>query len=289
METTILMAIRKELSEFSAQQKLVANFILADPEESAFMTSSQLADASGTSDATVIRFANRLGCKKYADLQAELRKLVRDRLTQVERLKRSSEPEQQSSLMQTAIHSMHTDIKSIEQTLANLDEEELAASVQAIAEARRVYVAGTHSEYGIACYFASTLSWIKEQVYLMDESHTPTFDAMSDVSTEDVMVALSFPPYPAATVRFTDAALRRGAKIIAVTDSPLSPLAQRADYCLLVHDVKLFFADNSGPTMSLLSVILALVSSHDYEKSTASLKKMSDYWEEMDFYYRDKD
>lgn len=289
MAGSILAAIRRELPELSARQKLVANYILSDHQEAAFLTSTQLAEASGTSDATVIRFANRLGFRRYADMQSELRELVRGKLSQIERLEFSQEPQEPSSFMQMARQSMQTDIHSIERTLADIREEELIAVVRAVVRARRVYVIATHSEYGLACYFASSLSWIRENVHLLDETHNPSFDCLADTAPGDLAVAISFPPYPAGTVRLLDAAVARGAEAVAITDSPLSPLAQRADHCLLAHDEKLSFADNSAPTVSLLSVILSLASQEDFQRSSEALKKKAQYWEEINFYYREKD
>ena len=284
----VLQRIRRELDQLSERQQMVAKYILAEYEQAAFFTAARLAEASNVSEATVVRFANRMGYSRYSQLQEDLRDAVRGKLSQMDRLRRTGDLKSHSTMMQTVIRSMQTDIRSIEQTLVNLQEGELREIVGRIARARRVYVAGTHSEYGIACYFASTLCWIRDQVYLLDESHNPTFDAVADGSREDVIVALSFPPYPAATVRLLEAAVNRGVWGVAITDSPQSPIAKRSRYSLFPRDEKLFFADNSAPTVSLLSVILALVSSQDYQGSSARLRNQQRYWEEMGFYHQEK-
>ena len=259
----ILERIQQEEDRLSIQQKRVAQYILQDCGEAAFMTAAKLAEASGVSEATVIRFANRMGYGRYSQLQEELRMVVRTRLSQTERLHRTGDLRHHSSIMRTAIRSMRTDMHNIEQTLLALAEDSLREVVELLATARRVFVIGTHSEYGIACYFSSTLCWIRDQVYL------------------------SFPPYPGPTVRVLETAARRGVQSIAITDSPLSPLARRAGHCLYARDEKLFFADNSAPTVSLLSVILALVGSYDYERSSACLKDKQKYWEELGFYHQE--
>ncbi len=284
----VLERIRQEMDRLSDRQRMVAQYILAESEEAAFLTAAKLAEASDVSEATVIRFAGHMGYGRYSDLQKDLRAVMRGKLSQADRFRRTGDLKSHSSVMQTVIRSMRADIRSIEQTLVSLHEGELAAAVSWIATARRVYVVGTHSEYGIACYFASTLCWIRDQVHLLDETHHPSFDAMAEIGEEDVMVALSFPPYPAATVRFLEAAVKRGARSLAITDSPLSPLAKRAKCSLYPHDEKLFFADNSAPTVSLLSVILALVSSQDFEGSSARLRSKQKYWEEIGFYHQEK-
>ncbi len=289
MEQKILERISQALSNLSERQKTVAQYILSHQEESAFMTSTQLAQASGVSEATVIRFANRMGYQRYADMQGALGALVRGKLSQIERLRRCGVTGSPGRLMQTAIRSMQTDMASIEKTLAGLREEDLSAVVSALAKARRLYVTGLHSEFGLACYFASTLSWIRAQVYLVGESHSPAFDAVSDMSPEDAMLVISFPPYPADTVRLAGAALQRGATVVAITDTHLSPLSRRADHALFACDEKLSYVDNSAPAQSLLSLLLTLLGNYDYEASSQSLSRKQEYWDEIGFYYKETD
>jgi len=285
MERSVLNDISQQLPTLSERQKTIAQYILQHPEDAAFMTSKQLAQASEVSEASVIRFANRLGYSRYAEMRHALHTLLRGKLSQVERFQRGTDLS--GTLLQAAVNSMHTDMKSIELTLSGLNETILSAVVKAFATARRVYVAGTHSEYGMACYFASTLSWIRDGVYLLDESHNPAFDAVSDMTREDVMFVLSFPPYPAATVRFADIALHYESTVIALTDSLISPLAHRSKHCLLSHDVKFSYADNSAPCVSLLSVLLNLISNYDFEAFSANLNRKQEYWEESGFYYKE--
>ncbi len=284
----ILERIRQEMDRLSDRQRMVAQYLLTEYEEAAFLTAAKLAENSEVSEATVIRFANHMGYSRYSDMQKELRDVMRGKLSQMDRFRRTGDLKHHSTMMQTVIRSMRTDIQSIEQTLVSLHEGELERIVGWIANSRRVYVVGTHSEYGIACYFASTLCWIRDNVFLVDATHNPSFDAMADIGEEDVIVTLSFPPYPAATVRCLEAAVRRGAHSAAITDSPLSPLAKRAECSLYAHDNKLFYADNSAPTVSLLSVLLALVSSQDFEGSSARLRNKQKYWEEIGFYHQEK-
>lgn len=284
----ILDRIKNEMCRLSDRQQQLAQYILKEYENAAFLTAAKLAEVSDVSEATVVRFAARMGYARYSELQKDLQTVLRGQLSQSDRFRRSNgaaSANSESGVMATAIKSMRTDMHSIEQTLLSLNEHVLRQAVQWLASARRVYVIGTHSEYGIACYFGCTLSWIRDQVYLIDGSHNPVFDALSEINEQDVVVALSFPPYPSATVLLLDQATKNTPNSIAITDSDLSPLAQRASCCLYAQDEKLFYADNSAPAVSLLSAILALVSKENFEESSAYLKRKQSFWEETEFYY----
>ena len=56
----------------------------------------------------------------------------------------------------------------------------------------------------------------------------------------DVMVAISFAPYAEETESLVRQAHERGAHIIAITDSSLSPLARLAKATLLVNETSVF-------------------------------------------------
>ena len=280
--------IAKEWQDLSNTQKKIADHIISNLGDAAFMTAEKLAEVCDVSLASVVRFANRLGFMRYSELQNEIRIALRDEYSQIDRFHRTGSLRDSNTTMKTVIRSMQADIKSIEETLSSLKEDVLTAAVKHIAEARCVYVIGTHSEYGIACFFSSTLGWIRDNVILVGETHNPSFDYVADAGEKDVFIAMSFPPYPEATVRCFKAARSRGAHCIAVTDSPLSPLAALGHEVLYARDEKLFFVDNSAPTVSLLTVLLVLVSNYDYEGSHRRLTNKQRYWEDIGFYYKDE-
>jgi DNA-binding MurR/RpiR family transcriptional regulator len=287
-DVSILSRIRQEMPYLSVRHKMIANYILSNYEEAAFLTSTQLAEESGTSEATVIRFAKHFKFERYTDLQKTLRNLVRRKLTQIERLEKISERHYPDSPLRMITDSMRTDIRSIEQTLSELREEDISAIIELITNARRVYVIGSHSEFGLACYFATTLSWIKENVYLTEEAYNLSSDTISSISEKDVAVAISYPPYPTRTIQLLKAAYNGGAKTIVITDSLASPLASMGTYLLSVHNEQISFADNSAPIMSLLTALLALISSNKFNKSARRLRILREYWKQTDFYYQEE-
>ena len=288
---SILDRIRQKIPEFSAGNRAIAEYISENPDIAAYMTVAELAEASNVSDATVVRFARNLGYSRYSELKAELKYVLRSDVRQIDRLRHSgiAIANQKSPLMQTVEKSMHADMQSIEQTLSDLKEEDIRIIVRKIATAERVFISGTHTEYGLACYFASQLSWIRSDVHLLDATHEPSYDLLSMADEKDVLVAISFPPNPLQTVKMLEAAGRRHSYCIAITDSPLSPLAKRANRSLYAKDLKLFFADNSAPVMSLLSALLGLIGNYNYERSMERLNINMKYWDEIGFYYQDTD
>ncbi len=286
MTRTLLEAIQGAMSHFSEKQKLVARCILADYEDAAFLTSTQLAHKSGVSDATVIRFSGFLGFDRYADMQGELRKLVRGKLSQIDRLADDRQDESQSGMMQTASHLMKSDMQNIEKTLSEMNENLLKSVVDVIDGASRVYVIGSRSAYGLAHYFSCSLAWIKENVYPLDGTSSPIFDRMVYAKPDDVAIAISFPPYPRATIQLLQCARDLGTQTIAITDSMNSPLAENATYCLKVYNELLSYADSVAPAMSVLTVLLTMIGNKNRIKSKQYLSDFEKMWDKCHIYYK---
>lgn len=276
--TSILLTIHQKLASLSNRQQSIGNYILSNHEEAAFLTSTEMAKNCNTSEATVIRFAVQIGFKKYGAMQNELRKLVRGKLLQVERLEQSNPTNSGSTMMDVARHWLETDRQSLSSTLAGLNEEDLKHIVFSIIKAGRVFVIASHAEYGLACYFGHTLSWIRDNVYVLDGSRSMSYDKMYELNAADVVFGISFPPYPANTIRMLDIGKHLEAKIISITDGPTSELFPVSNYCLFATNRQLSFADNIAPAASLLSLLLALISHKDYDRAKIKLNKLREFW-----------
>jgi len=287
LSSVILTKIRHSLIGLSDRQKIVANFILSNHEDAAFLTSTQLAKKCGISESTVVRFAYGLGYERYADMQVELRNIVKGKLSQMERLELNSDAYMGSTALAQLTRFMKTDMESIEKTFLSIEEDELEKVVDAISNAKHVFVIGARGAYGLAHFFGYALSWIKRHVRLIDGPNNALFDKMADIEKGDVALAISTPPYANVTIDLLVLAQNCGATTIAITDSLTSPLAQHGTYCLPVHNEVMTFADNVAPILSLLTGLLALVGNKESQRSANSLEKLERFWEKSGAYYQE--
>lgn len=76
----ILETIRRVYPELTRSQQLLSDFVAHSYREAAFMTASDLAQRLNLNEATVIRFAQRLGYSGYPELVTALRELVQQEL-----------------------------------------------------------------------------------------------------------------------------------------------------------------------------------------------------------------
>jgi len=278
----VLDRIKNSIGSLSESHKVIADYIFGNVENTVFLTSAKLARVCGVSEATVTRFAVALGYAGFAEMQREIREMVKSRLTLVQRFK-GSVAQGGSDGADMFSRVLHEDMESINKTIRSIDRESLRKAVDALWESERVYVIGTRSAYGLALYFGFALNWIRKDVFIVDGVNTNN-DKLISLTEKDAVLAISLPRYPQACVNTFEIASRKGAQTIAITDSYTSPLVKYARMPLLVHTNTLNFPDKYAPVMSLLGALLTMIASKDRKKTAESLEGYEKYWLETGVY-----
>src|SRR5262249_27872066 len=118
-------------------ERKIADYILARPEEIIYLSVTELADRTDTSEATVIRFAQRLGYSGYAALKIAL---TMDRRDGAGPLLSDLGPDTDLTSLKRKI--IQVNIESLNDTAQLLDDGALAQAVDALATARRIEAYG---------------------------------------------------------------------------------------------------------------------------------------------------
>lgn len=142
MNQDILALIQENMNTFSKGQKRIAAFILDSYDKAAFMTASRLGKKVGVSESTVVRFAAELGYDGYPDMQKSLQKMIRNRLTSVQRIEVTNDRIGDQDLVSMVLQS---DMEKIRLTLEELDRSAFDNAVRAIVSAKRIYIIGVRS------------------------------------------------------------------------------------------------------------------------------------------------
>lgn len=222
MNRDILTVIQENMATFSKGQKRIANYILNSYDKAAFMTASRLGKKVNVSESTVVRFAAELGYDGYPDMQKSLQKMIRNRLTSVQRIEVTNDRIGDQDLLSMVLQS---DIEKIRLTLEELDREHFEKAVDAIVSARKIYIMGVRSSTAIATFLTFYLNLILDNVVEVTANTTSeVFESLLRVGEGDVVLGVSFPRYSSRTVQAMRFAQDRGATTVAITDSDASPL-----------------------------------------------------------------
>lgn len=282
MSRDILTAIQDSMHTFSKGQRKIANFILESYDKAAFMTASRLGQKVGVSESTVVRFAFELGYDGYPDMQRSLQKMIRNRLTTVQRIEVTKDRLGDQDLLSMVLQS---DIEKIRQTLEELDRDSFYSAVDAIVSARKIYIIGVRSSASIASFLHFYFNLIFDNVVLVSaNTASETFESLLRVGEGDAVIGISFPRYSSRTVQALSFARDRGATTIAITDSETSPLVPISRYTLMARSDMASFVDSLVAPLSLVNALLVAVSQRKNEDLSNTFHTLEDIWEEYNVY-----
>ena len=282
MNRDILTAIQENVHTFSKGQRKIASFILESYDKAAFMTASRLGKKVGVSESTVVRFAFELGYDGYPDMQRSLQKMIRSRLTTVQRIEVTRDRLGDQDLLSMVLQS---DIEKIRQTLEELDRDSFYNAVEAIVSARKVYIIGVRSSASIASFLYFYFNLIFDNVVLVSaNTASEIFESLLRVGEGDAVIGISFPRYSSRTVQAISFARDRGATTIAITDSETSPLAPISRYSLMARSDMASFVDSLVAPLSLVNALLVAVSQRKNEDLSNTFHTLEKIWEEYNVY-----
>ena len=283
----LITKIQSELPGFSKGQKQIARFILEHYDKAAFMTASRLGVTVGVSESTVVRFATELDYDGYPHLQRALQEMIRNKLTSVQRMEVAGDRMGGRDVLQTVLHA---DTDMIRVTLDEIDRDAFQGAVDALMGAKRIYILGVRSSSALASFLGFYFNLLFENVTLVHtNSVSEIFEQVLRVGPGDVLFGISFPRYSKRTLSAMKYARDRGARVIALTDSQLSPLARVADHVLLARSDMASFVDSLVAPLSVINALIVAVGMSRRDEIEQTFNKLERIWEEYDVYEKPED
>lgn len=276
--------VTQNLDTYTSGQKGVARYLLDNCHEAAFLTAAEIGRAVGVSESTVVRFAAAAGFNGFPDLQKQLQQAVARKLTTVERLL-GSEPEvseQNPALFEKVIRA---DIQNLRSTLESLSPEVFEDAIDATYTARAIYVVGLRSLQGLALFLEFALRMIFREKKVVAVSATDYLEQMINLGPEDLVIGLSFTRYTRRTVDILSFARDREARILALTDSQVSPLARLADHTLVARSQLMSFVDSFVAPLSVINALVTGVGLKEKAKTLDLLSELESIWKKYKVYY----
>ncbi|AJD32456.1 MULTISPECIES: MurR/RpiR family transcriptional regulator [Clostridium] len=281
----LMRIIQVKFPRLSKGQKLIAEFILKHYDKAAFMTAAKLGTSVGVSESTVVRFANELGFTGYPKLQKALQELIKNKLTTVQRIELSNDYVSEESALKGVLKS---DMENIRATLEKINHNTFQDVVDNIFKAKRIYILGLRSSTALAEFLGFYLNLILDNVNIIAYGISDIFEQMINVSENDLVIGIGFPRYAARTIEALTFAQNRGAKVVAITDSLLSPLAAKADYTLIAQSNMASFVDSLVAPLSVINALIIAVGLREKDKISSTFSTLEDIWQEYEVYsYRD--
>ena len=268
--TSTLDLVAAVSSSLTPTDRRIAEAVIAEPTLLAFGTVSDLADHVGTSRPSIVRFATKLGFEGYTQLQQHVRSDLSHQLSRPsERIRSDGE---KTVPARVAINDA---IASVFDALAG---ERLAELIEPIVQAETVWVLSGETSRAGAHALHSGLSMVRPGVRSLEE-HSFGSD-LSDAGPEDAAVLFDFYRYRRPVATAAKVLADAGATIVAITDSPLSPLVELADTWCQIEVPAIGPFDSSVSVVAMCELLVAAVAKDLHDDAANRIDRIEALWEE---------
>lgn len=282
MEKDLLTILSEGSRKFSKGQRIIAKYILNNYDKAAFMTAGRLGKIVGVSESTVVRFASELGYDGYPSMRKALQEMIRNRLTSVQRIEVAKDMIDDTDIVRSVING---DIQNLQATLEVLEEKSFNACIDAIIEAKNIYIVGMRTSTSLATLLGLYLNLLRNNVNVIhDVGASEIYEQIIRIGEGDLFIGISFPRYSSHTVDAMQFAKKMGAKSIAITDSAASPFEGIADLSLHAKSDMVSFLDSLVAPMSLINAIIVAVGIRNKENVSQTFERLERIWQEHDVY-----
>lgn len=266
-------------------ERLVASVLLADPQAVGFGTVAELAGRADVGVGTVARLAARLGYGGFSDLQRAVRRdLARQLRPAAERIHEPG-PEADGAgddpLRTAVVDHAELELENVRATLSAADPATLGHVVDRLADlGRPVAVLSGDASAGVARHLVDELAALRPNVVAVEGNEVATARAVALLPADATVVVIDLRRYDRWVVDTARSAAHRGATVVALTDSELSPLAALARHTFVVAAAALGPFDSHVGTLALVHLLVALASRQLSPTAAARLDQIERAWQE---------
>ncbi|MDQ9198267.1 MurR/RpiR family transcriptional regulator [Cronobacter sakazakii] len=216
----LLLKLRQALSGFSPTQRKLGDYVLSDPARVLYLTITELARESDTSEASVTRLCRALGCKGYTEFKMALALDVQ----------RGQAPRAQNGDALDAL--VEESVQALRDTAQLLDRAVLEQAAQALHQARSVQIYGVAASAIIGEYLHYKLLRLGKAAHLFSDMHRALMNATT-LGETDLVVAISSSGSTRDLLHAVTLARKAGAPVLTLSNTPRSPLASLSNMLLV--------------------------------------------------------
>lgn len=282
MSNDILAILQSKSASFSKGQRAIARYITETYDKAAFMTASRLGRTVGVSESTVVRFAVELGFDGYPSMQKAMQEMILNRLTSVQRIEVANDRIGDRDVVSLVLQS---DMEKLRQTGEMVNRQDFQNAVRAILNARRIYVLGVRSASALAGFLGYYLNLMFEDVHTITASGTGhVLEKLISVGSSDVVIAFSYPRYSTSTVTGARYCHEKGATVIGLTDSRMSPLGRSSDHVLVTKSDMVSLVDSLVAPLSVVNALVVALAAQREGELAKTFNSLEKIWEEYQVY-----
>ena len=241
---TLRRQIVERHGELSPRLRQVAAYVMDNPSDVGLQTLAVIARRCGVQPSTIVRFAKAFGYDGASPMQ----KLFREELInsvpspsyaqRVHQFQERADNGEDWRPRQLLHEFAHNNVLALQQMVESVPAEDLDRAVDLLEAADTIYLVGLRRSFPVVAYMAYALRHVDKPTHLVDGLAGMLFEQSTMIGRGDLLIAVSFKPYAQETAEIVARAREAGARIIAISDSLLSPMARDADVCFEIRDAE---------------------------------------------------
>ncbi|AWI10936.1 transcriptional regulator [Caldibacillus thermoamylovorans] len=267
--------IQSNYRRLSNAQKKAAHYLLDNIEEVFSSSAAEIAKNADVSEATVYRLAQRLGFSSFREMKQAFGKLIKENYRSVNNLITSTTLTKDDWLKEHFLQEADNILQSAE----NIRQVEITIAAEATLEAPTVWLGGWRMGLSVTSYFQFILQYMLGKGVMIPQGETAEYAAY--IKDDDVVFLTAFPRYDNKVLRLAKIARERGAYVIGLTDSTVSPIKQYANLCLIAKRKSKGFLDSYTAAVSVCNAIVYEISFIGKEQVKRNIEQVEKYYMEF--------
>lgn len=250
-KVTGTLADRIKESKLTKTQEKIANYFLKNQERIGKLSSQEVAQEIGVSDASIIRFSRVIGFSGYAELKDHIYGMLVENafsgLSLSERMDQNAGKYSNTEFAKRFVEIAHQNVDNVFRYNKMEQVEELADRIVA---AGCRYIVGLRGCRGIALNCSRLLAFMLPSVHCITDGECASISMLQDLTDKDVLVLFVFSRYYKVDVKYLKIARERGAFIAIVTDETAGALSSYADRIFTIPTENMaFYHSTLGATL----------------------------------------
>ncbi|MBB4642830.1 MurR/RpiR family transcriptional regulator [Rhizorhapis suberifaciens] len=234
--------IQERYETLSTRLKQFARYVLDEPHDVAFETLAVIAERSGVQPSAIVRFAQSFGFPGASQMQRLLRENLlasdsrvgyAERIRQFRNVTANQPVEGPGQLLNEFVEGNTLALHNLSHAVGQKD---LMEAVEIIAQAKVVYVVAFRRAFPVASYLGYLLAQTNKQVVFVDGVAGMALQQARSIGPNDLLIAISYTPYAGETLEIVEMAAQKSVKILAISDSVISPIGKHASLVLQVRE-----------------------------------------------------
>ena len=272
---TIAEMIRHRLDQLTPTERKAALVLLGNYPVPGLQTVAQFAQQAAVSNPTILRLIAKLGFAAYADFQRRLRSELEARLRSPLTKNVPTAPATEGEAADFLSIYWRSVMGAMASSLRELSVSEFEGAAALLADSRRpVLILGGRLSSSLAEQLYLHLRELRPEVSLIRGQTASWAEQLLDVTAAHTLVVFDIRRYQEDVIRFGQEAVRRGARLLLITDEWLSPLAAVARQVLAVRTAVTSHWDSFAPISAVIEALIAQLSANRWPEVKRRIEQL---------------